>query len=100
MGEVPLRIWIDRRVGGEIEVSRDEKSRFILRLRGHDHGGGDSIADADRDGPVDPDGPGLVEQKEAWFDSLPPDGFTPGEEELREAVITFLEHWRDRDPPS
>lgn len=96
--EVPLRIWIDRRVGGEIEVNRDDKSRFVLKLRGKPSPEDDQGGEAERE-PAE-DGLGLVEQKEAWFDSLPPDGFTPGEEQLREAVISFLGKWRDRDPPS
>lgn len=84
--DVALRLWLDRRIGGEVEVIRDDKGLFIVRLRSR-------IAET----PVP-----AVNKEEAsqnFFSSLPDDCFTDGEEKLREATLGFLERWQDKDQP-
>lgn len=84
--EVPLRAWIDRRIGGEVEVAKDAKGHFTIGLRG--------AADV-------VDEPEISQQsKEEFFESLPPDGFTADEEALREALLDFLSNWKGKEPPT
>lgn len=85
---VTLRSWVDRRIGGEVEVLKNAQGRYMIKLRSLD-------ASADADAPVDTD-----ELKELWFADLPADGFSPGEEQLREALMNFLSAWRRPDPPT
>uniref|UniRef100_A0A7S0A327 Uncharacterized protein n=1 Tax=Pyrodinium bahamense TaxID=73915 RepID=A0A7S0A327_9DINO len=81
--EVPLRIWIDRRIGGEVETMKDDLGRYVLQMRGG------SKVEAD----VGP-------EKEQFFANLPPDGFTPDEEQLREAILDLLNTWKAKEPPT
>lgn len=82
--EVPIRMWIDHRIGGEIETSKDEKGRTIIQLRGRSMVGAGELRD----------------QKEAFFESLPQDGFTAEEEDLRAALLEFLANWRGEESPT
>lgn len=84
--EVSLRLWIDRRIGGEVEVSAD-KSRnggFVIRKRD-----GSSA-----------EGPGSEEGRDRFFQSLSPDSFTDDEEKLREALLAAVQTWRGSEPPT
>mmetsp|Transcript_50850 Transcript_50850/g.145311 ORF Transcript_50850/g.145311 Transcript_50850/m.145311 type:complete len:538 (-) Transcript_50850:93-1706(-) len=85
--EVPLRLWIDRRVGGEVATSKDELGRYVLQIRGTGKAEGDP-------------GPDREALKEQFFAELPPDGFTPDEEQLREALLEFLGLWKAKEPPT
>ena len=86
--EVPLRIWIDGRIGGEVETFKDDVGRYMLKLRnGH----------VDSAGPENGE---YEEAKEQFFDALPADGFTPDEEQLREALLDCVAGWKHRDPPT
>jgi hypothetical protein len=84
--EVPLRLWLDRRVGGEVEVVRNEKTQlFVVQLRG-------SAPPKDNQSKED--------SKDKFFESLPDDSFTRDEERLREAILGFLDNWKDNKPPT
>eukprot|EP00927_Polykrikos_kofoidii_P075003 TRINITY_DN7105_c0_g1_i1.p1 TRINITY_DN7105_c0_g1~~TRINITY_DN7105_c0_g1_i1.p1 ORF type:complete len:730 (-),score=161.31 TRINITY_DN7105_c0_g1_i1:182-2299(-) len=85
--ELPLRMWIERRIGGEVEVTKDERGRFLLYAR-----------NAER--PKREEGNHRRDQLEAFFESLPSDGFAPEEERLRDAVLQFLENWKGEEPPT
>eukprot|EP00930_Biecheleria_cincta_P008357 TRINITY_DN109778_c0_g1_i1.p1 TRINITY_DN109778_c0_g1~~TRINITY_DN109778_c0_g1_i1.p1 ORF type:complete len:658 (-),score=149.76 TRINITY_DN109778_c0_g1_i1:48-1997(-) len=117
--EIKLEAWIDRRVGGEIEVDGE-----IVRLRGSSSGqeqAGSSGA-AGKQGKavgkgaktnssvVSTKGAGKGASKESraaasqivfdnFFNSLPSDSFTPEEESLRDAILLFMEHWTQDDFP-
>eukprot|EP00927_Polykrikos_kofoidii_P007903 TRINITY_DN13253_c0_g1_i1.p1 TRINITY_DN13253_c0_g1~~TRINITY_DN13253_c0_g1_i1.p1 ORF type:complete len:685 (-),score=165.33 TRINITY_DN13253_c0_g1_i1:263-2317(-) len=86
-GEVPLRLWIERRIGAEIEVTKDDRGRFLMHARGGEK--------QRRTEDV-----GKREQLEAFFEALPSDGFAEDEENLRAAVLQFLETWKGKDPPT
>eukprot|EP00927_Polykrikos_kofoidii_P075005 TRINITY_DN7105_c0_g3_i1.p1 TRINITY_DN7105_c0_g3~~TRINITY_DN7105_c0_g3_i1.p1 ORF type:complete len:705 (-),score=153.52 TRINITY_DN7105_c0_g3_i1:299-2413(-) len=85
--ELPLRMWIERRIGGEVEVTKDDRGRFLLYAR-----------NAER--PKREEGNHRRDQLEAFFESLPSDGFSSEEERLREAVLHFLENWKSEEPPT
>jgi len=82
---VTFRQWVDRRVGGEIETW--EANNMIMLAR----------RSKERADKVD-----IESKKEAWFDLLPADGFTPEEEALREALLSFVQSFKSPDgaPPS
>merc|ERR1712039_242752 len=83
-----LRSWVDRRIGGEVEVSKDDKGRFTLQLRSE---GGDTAENG---------GAPTAEDVDAWFATLPDDGFTPDEEGLREALLAMLQNSRGQGAPT
>mmetsp|Transcript_132172 Transcript_132172/g.342016 ORF Transcript_132172/g.342016 Transcript_132172/m.342016 type:complete len:706 (+) Transcript_132172:77-2194(+) len=89
--EVPLRLWLERRVGGEVEVSRDEKGSFALRMRRS----AEDISRIAEDNSV-PKGAA----KEQFFAELPEDRFTPDEERLRSSLLDFLENWKGNEAPN
>jgi len=88
--QVPLRLWLEKRIGGEIEVIRDEmRGAFTIQLRGAGAPAGNTQA------------PG--ESKEKFFETLPEDSFTNDEEKLREALMAFLERRKQHEgegPPT
>lgn len=77
--EVGLRTWIEKRIGGELEIVKDDKGKVGIRMR-------ESLP--------------AEKKKEAFFESLPADGFAPEEEELREAILNFLTEWRGESTPT
>eukprot|EP00429_Kryptoperidinium_foliaceum_P025049 CAMPEP_0176147468 /NCGR_PEP_ID=MMETSP0120_2-20121206/75176_1 /TAXON_ID=160619 /ORGANISM="Kryptoperidinium foliaceum, Strain CCMP 1326" /LENGTH=641 /DNA_ID=CAMNT_0017484085 /DNA_START=81 /DNA_END=2003 /DNA_ORIENTATION=- len=83
--EVPLRQWLDRRVGGEFEVFKNERGMSSIRIRG-------AMPPAEV--------PPKDDAKERFFEALPVDRFTPDEEKLREALLAFLDGWQSREPPT
>jgi len=128
--EVGLRLWIDRRIGGEVETSKDEVGKYTLALRHQDGDLEEEPQDppSQEDFPAEPaddpeahddhifieqpadDGgehsrgrPGEIDkeaQREQFFAELPDEGFTSDEEQLREALIDFLGDWKAREPPT
>jgi len=82
--EVPLRTWLECRVGGEVEVSRDERGGFAVRMR---------LSEADSAMPRE-------EARERFFAELPEDRFTADEERLRSSLLDFLDAWRGREQPT
>jgi len=82
--EVPFRLWIDRRIGGEVATHKDDKGRFVISLQNR---------------PFEEPAPKKQITKEQFFADLPDDGFTPEEETLREAVLNFLSAHRGADNP-
>lgn len=94
-GIVSLREWIDRRIGGEIATKTGPNAQVIIMYR--DGMAPESAQDAD-DGAAE--AAGSEAQREAFFGSLPPDGFLPEEEALREALLNYLETWTSVDPPN
>ncbi|CAE7169042.1 unc-104, partial [Symbiodinium pilosum] len=82
--EVSLRDWIDRRVGGEIATKIGSNGQVIIFYR--------------NDQP-EVQGAEISREAQAFFDGLPPDGFLPAEEALREVILNFLESSGD-DPPT
>lgn len=79
--EVPLRQWINRRIGGEVKIDKDSKGQLVLLK-----------ADA---APRD-----TGDKKEEFFATLPDDMFTPEEEELRDTLLAFIGNWKGDQPPS
>lgn len=51
-------------------------------------------------GEVQADSQQLVDRKKAFFDSLPEGEFTPEEENLRAALLAFLESWEGPGSPT
>jgi len=79
--------WVERRIGGEIElrqtVSNRNTGQYELHLRSDD--GARVSTEAIRD---------------AFFDGLPADELTIQEQKLREALLEFLEKWPGDQPPT
>lgn len=80
-----MKAWLEKRVGGELEVARDDRGTIVLRMRGArldsgDVGGRDMTA-------------------REFYDSLPQDRFTADEEALRTAILGFLDNWDAKDAP-
>merc|ERR1719221_663024 len=102
-----LKDWIDRRIGGEIDT-RQNKSGHIEFLFRNSKSAGARRAEADagdyqkesggKDGPAGKDSP--AQKREAFFAGLPADGFTPEEENLREAILEFISNWKGEDSPT
>jgi hypothetical protein len=80
--EVPLRQWINRRIGGEVKIDKDSKGQLVLMKTG---------AEMPSDG---------GDKKEQFFAQLPDDSFNPEEEELRDTLLAFIGNWKSPDPPS
>ncbi|CAE7801186.1 unnamed protein product [Symbiodinium sp. CCMP2592] len=108
--EVPLRDWIDRRIGGEVEVTEDEQVRSRNaaeeeepppeesppRNMAKGKGKGKAGKAKAQNGDIAPD---HKRTAESFFQSLPVETLTDGEEELRDAILTFMEHWTGEDRP-
>lgn len=86
--QVPLRSWLDRRIGGEVEVQRNSEDHFVLRLRRAGSTGQreDRGRSAEEKKPV-----ADKAEKEAFFASLPTHAFTKGEEQLRDVLLSYIE---------
>jgi hypothetical protein len=109
----PLEEWIEERVGGEIDVSKDERGKLVLSARQPDapeepaarsgmgaaagkKGGGKRVEDdVPKVTPAE-----LERRKEVFFNKLPSDSFSPAEESLREALLNFLVSWHQAGPPT
>jgi len=91
-GQVSLREWIDRRIGGEIQSKMGKNGQVIIKYR---EGAGPEAESEGADQAVDAEA-----KSEAFFTSLPPDGFTPEEETLREVLLTWLETFMGSDAPT
>lgn len=104
---VKLGEWIERRIGAEIELKNVDDGQQEVVLTG--------------EGPEDPDAPSgargckpagggaqhaayfeeksrAQEAKEAFFASLPEDAFSSEEEDLRGALLDFLDNWTEDHP--
>jgi len=91
-GQVSLREWIDRRIGGEIQTKMGKNGQVIILYRN-----AQPQAEA---APAAKEAMSSEAKQEAFFDSLPPDGFTPEEETLREVLLTWLETYIGSDAPT
>eukprot|EP00930_Biecheleria_cincta_P080338 TRINITY_DN6853_c0_g1_i2.p1 TRINITY_DN6853_c0_g1~~TRINITY_DN6853_c0_g1_i2.p1 ORF type:complete len:650 (+),score=150.06 TRINITY_DN6853_c0_g1_i2:68-1951(+) len=103
-GTVSLREWVDRRIGGEVATKTAANGQVIVMYR--DGMAPEPAQDAAEAPEADgaeagtAEGPGSEAKVKAFFDGLPPDGFLPEEEALREALLNFLETWTSTDPPT
>lgn len=109
---VSMRDWIDRRIGGEVATKNIAHGQVQLMYRKEGVEDEDEpevapVTDSkatDRARPKPKEDTELKMDRtaamEAFFASLPADGFTPEEELLREAVLQFLEEWKDSNPPT
>jgi len=84
-----LAEWIERRIGGEIEL-RPNRDGHDIFLRGDGQAVGAGRA-SNR---------GTQADREEWFDQLPADDFTIHEQNLREALLRFLSEWKGAKPPT
>ncbi|CAE8725425.1 unnamed protein product [Polarella glacialis] len=107
-GQVSLREWIDRRIGGEIASRQVPNGQVqILSREAMDKSQSSRGGKRDRsEAPVRDQDEGnreaekdVAEKREAFFASLSADGFAPEEEALRDAILTFLETWTGADAP-
>lgn len=108
---VPLKQWIEERIGEEIEMRPNQNGQLSLSLQS-DAGNSESQQETaaappaappskeSRKGagkrPTEPKAPppspaDVAARKEAFFASLPEDCFSPEEEQLREGLLAFLE---------
>ncbi|CAE8689401.1 unnamed protein product, partial [Polarella glacialis] len=104
--EVPLRDWLDRRIGGEVELKREKGGNFLVQLRasvtssvpaapassGSSKGKGKT-----GNGHVSVES--LQKIREEFFRNLPDDSFTSEEEALRDSLLSFLENWTGESLP-
>ncbi|CAJ1394081.1 unnamed protein product [Effrenium voratum] len=116
--EVPLRDWIDRRIGGEVEVTAKDwvckRSEEEPAKNPAAHGTGAAGAPAapagkgngkfEPKGKVDaPPRVGVDSTRmiaDNFFKSLPADSFTPAEDMLRDSILAFLENWTEEEAPT
>lgn len=112
--KVPMSEWIERRIGAEIDLVRDEENQqFIMHAlvdlqpyRSGSKGGGRYSGSNDMVDTWDAAAPERrVEQvaavvRDSFFGELPEDALTPAEEEVRAALLDFLEQWHGDVPPS
>eukprot|EP00913_Durusdinium_trenchii_P020840 g19579.t1 len=104
---VSLKEWIDRRIGGEVATKTTAHGQAVIyyRTEGED-GLPFSWAPAANDEPeMIVDEPmeateALDSKAQAFFNKLPPDGFLPEEEQLREVLLGFLESWMEPTAPT
>jgi len=73
--------WIERRIGGEIELRAAKNGQFEIYLRGEA-----PMPEAEPEEPVQ-----AASSKEEFFERLPTDEFSEAEENLRAALIAFIE---------
>jgi len=81
---IPLREWIEQRIGGEVETSKDETGRYMLAIKATGQHEGES----------------KESKREQFFEDLPTDGFTHDEVQLRQALLDFLQNWKAAEPPT
>eukprot|EP00811_Abedinium_folium_P033759 NODE_6699_length_1647_cov_4.010526.p1 GENE.NODE_6699_length_1647_cov_4.010526~~NODE_6699_length_1647_cov_4.010526.p1 ORF type:complete len:512 (-),score=172.11 NODE_6699_length_1647_cov_4.010526:112-1551(-) len=102
--KIKLGDWIERRIGGEVELRPVKHGQHLVMLRGAadadgGHGGGDTnLADADG-GHSAGDG-NSADAKERFFESFSPEDFAPAEMLLREELLNFLHTWQGTQPPT
>merc|ERR1712151_650439 len=88
MGEVTIQAWVERRIGGEVEVYTDAQNRTHMRMRDAEQG------EDTEDGITQENGEVADEANitaEAFFENLPNDAFLDAEEQLREAVLNEID---------
>eukprot|EP00419_Tripos_fusus_P030005 CAMPEP_0172726998 /NCGR_PEP_ID=MMETSP1074-20121228/91429_1 /TAXON_ID=2916 /ORGANISM="Ceratium fusus, Strain PA161109" /LENGTH=595 /DNA_ID=CAMNT_0013554111 /DNA_START=48 /DNA_END=1835 /DNA_ORIENTATION=+ len=110
--EVPLRLWIDRRIGGEVETRKDAVGKYMISMKHPDDYGNEEDQDVKEewfcpDPPADSEASGVrpaegdkEAQRKQFFADLPEDGLTPDEEQLHLALLEFLQDWKPREPPT
>jgi len=84
---VKLAEWIERRIGGEVELRSVANGQQEVYLRGT----------------APPEGRGRVagaQEREAFFAALPEEAFSEAEETLRAALLDFLDRWSGVAPPA
>jgi len=89
--KVKFTKWIERRIGGEVELRPIDNGQHEVYLRDaappnrrkQKHSGG-----------------GTQEEKDAFFATLPEDEFSVDEDNLRVAILDFLSRWEGGSPPS
>jgi len=101
--KIRLAEWIERRIGGEVELKSIGNGQHEVFLRGSAPPetrtrSGASSGKRSRSGGGS--GGASQEEKEDFFASLPGDEFSPGEESLRAALLYFLDRWTSSSPPS
>ncbi|CAE7040131.1 EMC7 [Symbiodinium sp. CCMP2456] len=94
--EVSLRDWIDRRIGGEIATKVASNGQVIIHYRNENDQG--DAQEPEIEEPME--GTEISGDAQAFFDDLPPDGFLPEEEALREAILNFLDSSGPDAPPT
>lgn len=94
--EVSLRDWIDRRIGGEIATKVASNGQVIIHYRNENDQG--DAQEPEIEEPME--GTEISRDAQAFFDDLPPDGFLPEEEALREAILNFLDSSGPDAPPT
>jgi hypothetical protein len=110
--EVPLRLWIDRRIGGEVQTCKDEVGKYMISMK-HPDGDGDEEDQEAQEEQTFPDPPADDEasggrageddkeaQRERFYADLPDDSLTTEEEQLQLALLEFLQDWKPREPPT
>jgi len=110
--EVPLRLWIDRRIGGEVQTCKDEVGKYMISMNRPEGDGYEEDQEVKEklmvpDPPADDEanggrpGEGDKEaQREQFFTDLPDDALTTDEEQLQLALLEFLQDWKAREPPT
>eukprot|EP00927_Polykrikos_kofoidii_P072085 TRINITY_DN68239_c0_g1_i1.p1 TRINITY_DN68239_c0_g1~~TRINITY_DN68239_c0_g1_i1.p1 ORF type:complete len:622 (+),score=96.94 TRINITY_DN68239_c0_g1_i1:62-1867(+) len=96
--EVSLQMWVNRRIGGEVEITKSPEGRQIMRLRSEGSSAEASLAVESR--VHNAGGHGTDDEMDRFFSTLPSDEFTQAEASLREALLSFLGKWRKPQPPT
>lgn len=104
--DVPLREWLDRRIGGEVRVAKDEATgQVTISLRDQT---GQPKANKRKKGMTEERNAGSssndeasssARERERFFNGLPSGTFTREEEELRDALLCFMENWAEEELP-
>lgn len=86
--KVRLVDWIERRIGGEVDLRPLPNGQHEVHLRGEARGNGAQS------------GTTPAEAKEGFFAALPQDEFSSEEEALRAALLGFLDGWSGPNQPT
>jgi len=102
--KVRLAEWIERRIGGEVELRGVGNGQHAVFLRGSAPPEAEAPAarnSGGRDGGSSRNGSGggSPEEKERFFASLPQDEFSQEEDDMRAVLLDFLERWTGSNPP-
>lgn len=115
-GKIKLADWIERRIGGEVELKAVANGQHEVYLKGRaarGRGGGKGRGREDGEGGGGEGGGGgggkgngkhspaaAEEAKERFWATLPDDEFSDAEDNLRAALLDFLEQWTGENPPT
>jgi len=99
--EIQIKAWLEKRIGGEVEIVQD-RGFSCIQLRGATppSKGASAGKGSGKKGAKGANGDGGAAVVQEFWKSLPSDSFTDGEEALRDAILCFMENWTEEELPA